>query len=133
MRRVLASLTDVGCREQIERVLDDVSFGAHAASELEFLQFLRSHGLPEPDRLQVLVRTGTGKRYLDGRYDRLRVSVEVDGAHHMEVAQWDADALRSLELAVVRRGSGETVIRLTMGNLRYDGQKVAGHLRQLLE
>ena len=132
MRVELAKMSEIGCRDLLTRVLDDVAYGAHAGSELEFLEFLRSHGLPEPDRLQVLVRTETGKRYLDGRYDRQKVSVEVDGAHHMEVAQWDADALRSLELAVARRGSGETVIRLTMGNMRHDGPKVATLLRDAL-
>lgn len=132
LRAALASMPELGRRNELERVVDDVEHGAHAGSELEFLNFLRSKGLPEPDRLQVLVRSATGKRYLDGRYDEKKVTVEVDGAHHMEVAQWDADALRSLELAVARRGEGETVIRLTMGNLRHDGPKVAALLLQLL-
>jgi very-short-patch-repair endonuclease len=132
LRTTLQTMTDLDGREAFSRILDDVELGADAGSELEFLKFLRRHGLPEPDELQVLVRTATGQRYLDGRYVRQRVAVEIDGAHHRDVAQWNADALRALQLAVVRRGSGETVIRLTTGNLRHDGPEVARLLRELL-
>lgn len=131
VRATLAQMPRLRRRVLLQEVLDDVELGAHAGSELAFLRFCDTHRLPRPDELQVLVRAG-GKRYVDARYRRCRVSVEVDGAHHRRVEQWDADTLRSLQLAVARRGTGETLVRLTKGNLRHDGKVVADLLRQLL-
>ncbi|MGZ6792847.1 MAG: hypothetical protein ACXVFV_07825 [Mycobacteriales bacterium] len=131
VRDRLAEMPRLPRRALVRTVLDEVELGAHAGSELEFLRFCARHRLPRPDALQVLVRAG-GKRYLDGRYVRQRVSVEVDGAHHRLVGQWDADALRSLHLAVARQGTGEELVRLTAGNLRHDGDEVAALLRRLL-
>lgn len=131
LRRQLVEMPRLPRRALLSEVLDDVELGAHAGSELAFLRFCRSHALPVPDELQVLVRAG-GKHYVDARYRRQRVFVEVDGAHHRLVGQWDADALRSLRLAVAHHGSGETLVRLTKGNLRHDTVEVAALLRQLL-
>lgn len=129
VRETLGRLGDVERRELILAVLRDVELGAHALSELDFLRFCREHGVPEPDELQVRVRAG-GNRYLDGRYRRQRVTVEIDGAHHSEVAQWEADALRGLQLAAVQQG--EQVLRITRSMMRHDGQEVAELLRRIL-
>ncbi|MGZ6804653.1 MAG: hypothetical protein ACXVFU_16535 [Nocardioidaceae bacterium] len=118
-------------RALVATVLDDVELGAHAGSELDLLRFCDRHRLPRPDELQVLVRAG-GTRYVDARYRRQRVLLEVDGAHHRWVEHWEADLLRSLHLAVATRGSGETQVRLTAGQLRHDDLQVAALLRQLL-
>ncbi len=131
MRTALGAMPKHPRRKLLLEVLDDLELGAHALGELDFLRFCRRHDLPEPDELQVLVRAG-GKRYLDGCYRKQRISVEVDGAYHAWVEQWDADSLRSLNLAVVARGTGEQRIRLTGANLRHDEAEVAGLLRQLL-
>jgi hypothetical protein len=131
MRAALALTPRLPRRPLIVAVLDDIEWGAHAQSELDFLHFCRRNGLPVPDALQVKVRT-TGLRYLDGRYRRQRVSLEIDGAHHQWVEQWDADTLRSLELTVAASGTGEQFIRLTQANLRHDEAKVVGLLRELL-
>ena len=131
VRLALADLRRLPRRAFLSCVLDDVEFGAQATSELDFLRFCRRHRLPLPDRMQVKVRAN-GMRYLDARYDRRKVSMELDGAHHMLVEQWDADALRSLSLVVANKGRGEALIRLTTGNLRHDGPYVARLLRELL-
>ena len=129
LRSVLQKQPRLRRRALLLEVLDDVELGAHANSELDFLRFCRSHGLPLPDELQVAVRAD-GTRYLDARYRRQRVVIEVDGAHHMWVEQWDADALRSLEVLVATEG--DRIARITAGNLRHDGEKVAALLRRLL-
>ena len=49
----------------------------------------------------------------------------------MLVEQWDADSLRSLSLSVAIKGRCESLIRLTMGNLRHDGLDVARLLSEL--
>lgn len=117
-------------RALIRTVLDDVELGAHAASELAFLRFLRRHGLPLPDELQRRVRTEGGPAYLDARYRRQRVTFEVDGAHHRDAGTWEADALRALRVGVAL--AGERVYRLTMANLRHDEEEVAALLHEIL-
>lgn len=131
IREAVAKMPRLRRRQLIATVLDDVELGAHAESELDFLRFCRRNGLPEPDELQVKVRAN-GIKYLDARYRGQRVGVELDGAHHMWVEQWDADTLRSLELAVSSRGNGEQLVRLTSGNLRHSEARVAELLRTLL-
>ena len=131
LRATLAQLPRLPRRALALAVLDDVELGAHAASELDFLRFCRHHRLPLPDALQLRVRAGS-VRYLDARWQRQRVSLELDGAHHREVQQWNADLLRSLHLALAARGTGEQLIRLTRANLRHDGDVVAQLLRGLI-
>jgi very-short-patch-repair endonuclease len=129
IRTVLPDMPRLRRRALILEVLDDVEHGAHANSELEFLRFCRRNRLPEPDQLQVAVRAG-GMKYLDGRYRNKRITIEVDGAHHRWAEQWEADALRSLQLAVATRG--DQVIRITRAMMRHHETEVAALLRQLL-
>jgi very-short-patch-repair endonuclease len=58
------------------------------------------------------------------------VTVELDGAHHREAAQWESDLLRTLAVAAAL--PGEQVVRLTPGLLRHEPEKVAELLRRLL-
>jgi hypothetical protein len=111
-------------------VLDDVELGAHAGTELQYLRFCRTHGLPRPDELQVRLRSGASTHYLDARYRRQRVTVEVDGSHHRDVEAWEADALRTLRVTAAL--PGERVVRLTGGLMRHDGLEVAELLRVIL-
>jgi hypothetical protein len=129
LRTTLEEMPLLKRRALLLEVLDDVELGAHAGSELLFLRFCRAHGLPLPDELQVKVRRGK-VHYLDARYRRQRVTIEVDGTHHKDVATWEADALRTLRL--VAGMPGERVLRLTMGLLRHDGDEVAGLLHGIL-
>lgn len=129
LRKVLEQMPRLRRHALVLAVLDDVELGAHAGSELQYLRFCRAHGLPLPDELQVRVRAGK-LHYLDARYRRQKVTVELDGAHHREVATWEADALRTLRLVAAM--SGEQVVRLTPGMLRHDGDEVARHLRVVL-
>jgi hypothetical protein len=131
LRAALADLPDLGRRELIRVVLDDVELGAHARTELDFLAFLRRHGLPLPDRLQLVVRAN-GKRYLDAWWEKQRVAVEVDGAHHMEAAAWDLDGLRANEIVVAHRADRVALLRVTSGNLRHAEQQLARQFRALL-
>ncbi|HVM27407.1 MAG TPA: hypothetical protein VM433_07015 [Mycobacteriales bacterium] len=105
--------------ELVSVVLDDVELGAHARSELDFLAFLKEHGLPLPDRLQRPVRR-TGLHYLDAWWVRQRVAAEVDGAHHRLASTWDADTLRSNDVLLAERHDRVLLLRLTTGNLRHD-------------
>jgi hypothetical protein len=131
LRIVLEQMQRLPRRGLVTVVLDDIEFGATAASELDYLRFCRGHGLPVPDEMQVRLWIGT-TRYLDARYRQLKISVEIDGGHHMWVEQWNADTLRSLELAVASRGTGELSIRITRAMMRHHADRTAALLRQLL-
>jgi len=129
VRGALKQMPELTRRALVREVLDDVEKGAHAGSELRFLRFLRAHGLPLPDELQLKVRVGA-THYLDARDTRLGLTVEVDGAHHRDVETWEADALRTLR--VVAHRQGEQVVRITTGMVRHHAEEVAGLLRLLL-
>jgi hypothetical protein len=131
LRQVLLGMPRLPRRALVREVLDDVELGAHAASELDFLRFLRRHELPLPDRLQRPVRAGK-VRYLDAWWERQRVNVEMDGAHHRLVGTWDDDALRGNDVVLVERHDRILLLRLTRGNLRHDELRVAAQLRDAL-
>jgi very-short-patch-repair endonuclease len=131
VRRELVGMPGLRRAGLLRTVLDDVELGAHAASELDFLRFLRRHGLPRPDRLQRLVRYGT-IAYLDAWWERQRVAAEIDGAHHRFAGTWDADVLRANEVVVAERHARVLLLRFTTGNLRHDGAQVAGQLGRAL-
>ena len=131
LRAALVEMPRLERRRLIRDVLDDVELGAHAASELDFLRFLRRHGLPLPDRMQRPVRTGT-IRYLDAWWARQRVNAEMDGAHHRMVGTWDDDALRANDVVLVERHDRILLLRFTRANLRHDGERVARQLRDAL-
>lgn len=131
LRRLLDETPRLRRRALVREVLDDAEYGAHAASELDFLRFLRRHQLPQPDRLQRPVRSGK-VRYLDAWWEGQRVNAEMDGAHHRTVGTWDDDALRGNDVVLVERHDRILLLRFTRGNLRHDGDRVAAQLRDAL-
>lgn len=60
------------------------------------------------------------------------MAVEVDGGHHLEVGQWDADVLRANAVVVAERHDRVLLLRFTTGHLRHDQAAVAGQLRLVL-
>ena len=131
LRQSLKEMPYVHRHALLVAVLDDVELGAHAASELDFLRFLRRHGLPLPDRLQRPVRSGK-LRYLDAWWEKQRVSAEMDGAHHRLVGTWEDDTLRANDVVLVERHDRILLLRFTRGNLRHDEARVAAQLRDAL-
>ncbi|MDF8264509.1 type IV toxin-antitoxin system AbiEi family antitoxin domain-containing protein [Luteipulveratus flavus] len=100
-------------RALIDQVVRDVCDGAHSLGELDFARLCRRRGLPEPDR-QVVRRGPRGRIYLDVRWSRLGVVVEVDGAQHgWGLAPVD-DALRQNTVVL----DGDVVLRVPVLGLR---------------
>jgi very-short-patch-repair endonuclease len=71
-------------------------------------------------------------RYLDAWWERQRVTVEIDGAHHRLVGTWDADSLRGNDVVLAERHDRILLLRYTTGNLRHDDAQVAQQLREAL-
>lgn len=130
-RHLLLRTSRLPRRRLLLQVLDDVEQGAHARGELDLLQLLREQSLPAPDRLQMRARTDR-RYYLDAWWEKQRVAVELDGAHHRDVAQWEADLLRSNDVLTSRSAVGAVVLRFTLGRLRHDRARVAQQLRAAL-
>ena len=106
----------------------DLRSGVRALGELDLARLLRRHGLPQPDR-QVVRRRPSGRQYLDCRWDRYRVVLEVDGVQHAGAAQQAADAVRDLDLVA----DGDTVVRIPCTALVVDGDAVVRALARALE
>ncbi len=115
-------------RSLVQGVLLDLLGGATSLGELDVLAGCRERGLPEPEA-QVLRRTPNGAYYLDFRWPRWRVVLEVDGIQHAWVQQVVPDALRHNSVAL----SGDTVLRLPVLGLRLCPDAFFAQLTQALE
>ena len=80
-------------RAFIRTVVRDIALGAHSLGEIDVVTACRRRGLPEPDR-QVVRELPSGRCYLDVRWARARLVVEVDGAQHTQGLAAADDALR---------------------------------------
>ena len=100
-------------RGLIQQVLLDLVGGIRSLNELDVVRGCRERGLPEPDK-QVVRKTPKGGYYLDMRWKRWGVVVEVDGIQHAWVEHLVGDALRHNSIAI----SGDSVLRLPVLGLR---------------
>ncbi len=114
-------------RSLIRSVTSDVLSGSESLGELDFARMCRGSGLPTPDR-QVVRRVPGGRAYLDCRFDRYRVVVEIDGIHHLEPENWIADALRQNEVTI----GSDRVLRIPVIGLRVRGDEFMEQLRRVL-
>lgn len=118
------SVRNRGRRPFVRQVLRDITDGAHSLGELDFAGMCRRHGVPPPDR-QVIRQTAMGRIYLDARWDRGRVVVEIDGAGHRVGLAVTDDNLRQNEVSL----SGDRVVRMDLIGLRVHE---AAFMKQLL-
>ena len=82
----------------IESVLD-AEGGIQSLPERDFDEIRLHARLPRPTR-QVRVQGPDGHYYLDATWDEVNLTVEVHGAPHREIGQWDADVRRGNEVAI---------------------------------
>jgi very-short-patch-repair endonuclease len=94
-------------------LLIDLDGGIGSLGELDVLRGCRDRGLPVPDR-QSVRRTSNGSFYLDFRWSRWKVVVEVDGIQHAWAQNLVADALRHNAIAM----EADVVLRLPVLGLR---------------
>lgn len=127
VREVLARLGPVRQAVLLELTLADVEGGSHSLPELLFLEVLRAAGLPTPVRQVVRLRPD-GRYYLDAAWPGLGLVVEVDGSHHRDASNWEADVLRQDELVV----GGLVVVRVLSWWVRERPALVADLVRRAL-
>lgn len=104
-------------------VLGDVEQGVRSMGELDFTHALRRRGLPEPDRQELRVRP-SGQQYLDCRFGRFALTVELDGEQHDEPEHRLADLERDLALVA----EGDDVVRIPRVAFVLDQERVMAAL-----
>ena len=108
--------------------LQEISAGAHATSEAEFLQIVRRAGLPLPE-LNAPVETREGTKYVDALWRHLSKGVELDGhRYHLDPAAWAADLVRQNAI----QATGIILMRIAAGRLWSDEARVVHELRAFL-
>ncbi|WP_161962488.1 DUF559 domain-containing protein [Nocardioides speluncae] len=100
-------------RALVHAVILELAGGIRSLNELDVVRGCRERGLPEPDK-HVLRRTPSGTYYLDFRWSRWGLVVEVDGIQHAWAENLVADALRHNSIAL----GSDTVLRLPVLGLR---------------
>lgn len=106
LHRALDEVGQVRHRKLMRLALNDISGGAEALSEIDVARMCRTFGLRPPTR-QRKRRDRSGRiRYLDCEWDLddgATVVLEIDGSHHMEVINWDADIKRQRKVVTRHR------------------------------
>ena len=112
----------------IRSTMLDIAGGAHALSEIDFVNLCRRFRLPSPDQQARRTDAAGRVRYLDAHWKRWRLHVEVDGSHHLDVEQWADDMLRQNQIWI----SGDRILRFPAAVIRSRPAQVAGQLHAAL-
>jgi len=116
------------CRRRslvIESVLD-ADGGIQSLPERDFDEIRLGAGLPRPSR-QVRVKGADGHYFLDATWDEVNLTVEVHGAPHGQISQWDADVRRGNEVAI----DGRRQLVFTSYAIRREKRAVADQLTRM--
>jgi very-short-patch-repair endonuclease len=98
--------------------------------ETRFLQFLRRHGFPEPDRQERIYGDDGLIARVDFIYVERNLIVEVDSrTHHTRQLDWERDLRRRNALT----SRGRRVLHVTESRLRSDPEGLAGELRRAFD
>jgi hypothetical protein len=112
----------------IVTAIADAAGGVESIAEQDFLRLCRRGHLPRPV-CQSVVPDASGRRRLrDAYFEEWRVHVEVDGSHHMDVANWWADMRRQNEMWT----SGDRVLRFPAWAVRAEPDVVIDQVRRAL-
>jgi very-short-patch-repair endonuclease len=114
-------------RRLLLRVVAEAAGGVQSLGELDVAVAMRQRGLPEPDR-QVVRRRPSGVQYLDVRFSRYGVVLEIDGEQHDDVEHRVADTLRDFELVA----DGDAALRLPLAVWRLATEQVLDRLERVL-
>jgi hypothetical protein len=93
----------------------EVKGGIQSIGERDFARMCAERGFPPPTR-QVLRRSPSGRVYLDVYWDDFKVSVEIDGLHHLDARSVIDDSLKQNAVML----EGITTLRIPVLALRQD-------------
>ncbi|MEU4641327.1 hypothetical protein [Micromonospora sp. NPDC023814] len=125
---VVEALPRARRRALIRQTVADISGGAEALSELDFVRLCRRHGLPAPGLQQRRADAAGRTRWLDAYWREWGLHVEIDGAHHMDVRHWAADMKRQNDVWT----SGDRILRFPAWLVRARPDEVADSVRRAL-
>jgi very-short-patch-repair endonuclease len=132
LQMALNEAGNVRHRGALLQAIADISGGADAVSEMDFLALCRAAGLPHP-RLQVRHREQGGRsRYIDAEFtlpNGRTLSVEIDGVGHIDPDRWWADHERQNELMI----GGARILRFPAPVLRLQPDWVVDQVRRALD
>ena len=131
LRDALSAARRVRHRAALLRSIDDISMGAEALSEIDFVRLCRRAGIDPPIQQAVRRLPSGQRRYLDAQWrrpDGRIVAVEVDGAIHLSPDRWVADQLRQNEIAL----DGTVILRFPSVVVRTNPDEVVRQLRRAL-
>jgi hypothetical protein len=131
--RLSDALRDVGRvrhKAYMRLALSDIGQGAQSLGELDLAAVCRRFDLVSPDRQQIRRDSRGRPRYLDAEWQLPSgetVVLEIDGSHHLDVANWQADMKRERSIVTSRRW----VLRATTFEIRLEPASVVADLRAL--
>jgi hypothetical protein len=105
----------------------DIAGGAHSGAEIAVRRVCRRFGMRLPDRQRRRVDRLGKVRWTDCEWDLpdgTVIVLEVDGAFHLEVLQWNADLKRARSLAT----RGRIMVRCSAFEMRHEPEDVARDL-----
>lgn len=115
-------------RALVRETARDLAGGPEALSEIDLARLCRRFRLPAPEHQQRRRDARGRMRYVDAYWPRWRLQVEVDGSHHMDVRQWEADLRRQNDIWL----AGDRILRFTAFEVRHRPADVAGQIRRAL-
>lgn len=114
-------------RKIMRLALSDIVGGAEAMSEIDIARMCRKFGLAPPARQRKRCDRDGRIRYLDCEWDLAdgtTVVLEVDGAHHMDVVNWNADIRRQRKVVTRHRH----LLRATATEARLEQEDIVADL-----
>ncbi len=130
--RLLDALSEAGRvphRRTLRLVLQDITGGADALSEIDFTKLCARHHLGKVTRQAVRLDGAGRRRYLDVLIESPSgacIACEVDGALHLRALTYWEDMSRSNELVI----AGQSVLRFPTLALRIDELRVVDQIRR---
>jgi hypothetical protein len=125
--RAMRYIGRVRHKAHLREAIMDIRGGSQALSEIDLVRLCRRFGLQEPDRQIKRSDRHGWPRYLDAEWklpSGRRVVLEVDGAHHLDVENWQADMRRERGVVI----GGAQVLRATSVEVRIEPSQIAADL-----
>jgi hypothetical protein len=128
LREVLDRFPRIRRHRLIKTTIADAEGGAAALSEIDLLALCRRFRLPKPNLQQRRLDEDGRNRYLDAHWPEAHLLVEVDGAHHLDVASWTADMIRQNKIWI----AGDRILRFPAALIRSAPATVAAQISAAL-